>query len=300
MGLKDVGVKQNSKIYFRRVSPFARRVLFTVMSAGNYECDESYYIEDYGNTTDCIVLCIDKGQIEIDRPTMNKHIASTGEVVLVASQMHFRCHACGDLRIRWMRFNGAVTSKYVDEIIRKVGYIFSLSDAGLAGKYIDILYNMLETNFDDENYLSVTIHRIFAEMTRAGNSIEDEDFGTVAAVNRAIEFINQHYGEKITLAEMAERAQFSVYYFSKVFKKQKKTTPFEYLEDIRIQHAKNLLYTTNYPLEVIAGKCGYDSASYFIRQFKKHENITPAKFRKLNFDMIQSRRGRQREVQEHD
>lgn len=48
----------------------------------------------------------------------------------------------------------------------------------------------------------------------------------------------------------------------------------------RIQSACELLSSTNKPIEEIGFLCGYKNTEHFIRQFKKFQNITPAKYRK--------------------
>lgn len=50
---------------------------------------------------------------------------------------------------------------------------------------------------------------------------------------------------------------------------------------LRIEHAKNILLTTNLTIEQIAELCGYNNLVHFYRQFKKVAGITPAKYRKL-------------------
>jgi len=49
---------------------------------------------------------------------------------------------------------------------------------------------------------------------------------------------------------------------------------------MRIDYAKDLLETTDLPMEVIAENCGYNNDMHFYRQFKENTNMTPAHYRK--------------------
>ena len=58
-------------------------------------------------------------------------------------------------------------------------------------------------------------------------------------------------------------------------------TPFEYINDLRIEKAKRLLEITSKPVETVAYECGYDTYSNFYNMFLSHEHIPPSKWRSL-------------------
>ena len=59
-------------------------------------------------------------------------------------------------------------------------------------------------------------------------------------------------------------------------------TPSDFIKTIRMEHAYHLLTTTDLSINIIAGKCGYTSSSYFAKCFKARYNILPTAVRKRN------------------
>lgn len=100
-----------------------------------------------------------------------------------------------------------------------------------------------------------------------------------AYIENAIEYINKNYSKPLTLAKISAFVNLHPNYFHKVFKASLGITPREYLTKIRLINAKNYLLSTPLSVEEISLKCGYDSASYFIKLFKKEYSVTPALYR---------------------
>jgi len=98
-------------------------------------------------------------------------------------------------------------------------------------------------------------------------------------IKEVLEYMRKHFEEKITLSSLAEMLHFSDNYFCSFFKKYTGTTVFEYINHLRIQKACELLKETEKSISEIAEKCGFESASFFIRKFKEIQGCTPGQFR---------------------
>lgn len=99
-------------------------------------------------------------------------------------------------------------------------------------------------------------------------------------LRRAIHFMEGHYTERILLSEIAEQAGFNSQYFCSYFKNHTRSTPIEYLSNLRIRHAKELLRKTDLSILEIAMQSGFDNVSFFIQKFKNATGQTPGKYRK--------------------
>lgn len=99
-------------------------------------------------------------------------------------------------------------------------------------------------------------------------------------IQRAIEYMNQHFSEDISLDQIADHIYLSKCYFHRLFTQTVNCTPHTYLNTIRLQHAKELLRNTQLPVQDIASKVGFGNYSHFIQMFKQHEGITPYAFRR--------------------
>ena len=101
-------------------------------------------------------------------------------------------------------------------------------------------------------------------------------------VYRAIQYINDHYHQDIDAAICAEQVNMSYSYFSRSFRKITGRTFKQYLNEVRIRHAEQLLMTTDYSVTRIASECGYNNVSYFISVYHALRGSTPISSRKLH------------------
>ena len=102
---------------------------------------------------------------------------------------------------------------------------------------------------------------------------------TQTRIKYMVSFIYGNYSKNITLAEIAASASVSKSECNRCFRKYFGITPFQFLNEHRIEHASQLLLTTSDSVKHIALSCGFEDASYFIRLFKKTKGMTPAAFR---------------------
>ncbi len=99
------------------------------------------------------------------------------------------------------------------------------------------------------------------------------------AIWEAEEWIKAHFEEPITLEDVAEHVSLSPYYFSKIFKERLNKSFVDYVTDLRVGKAKELLSTTDKPLKEISQLVGYKDPNYFSRVFKKRMGVTPSEYR---------------------
>ena len=108
----------------------------------------------------------------------------------------------------------------------------------------------------------------------------ESEAATQTRIKRMVSFIYGNYAKNITLAEIAASASVSKSECNRCFRKYFGVTPFQFLNEHRIEHASQLLLTTSDPVKNISLSCGFEDAGYFIRLFKKTKGVTPAAFRK--------------------
>lgn len=95
-------------------------------------------------------------------------------------------------------------------------------------------------------------------------------------------YIDQHYMEDLTLADLADRFFISYSYLSKSFRKTFHMSFQEYLRMLRMEHALTLLNKTDMTIQQIASAVGYENAFNFSRSFKAQYGISPSQFRNEN------------------
>lgn len=97
-------------------------------------------------------------------------------------------------------------------------------------------------------------------------------------LEKAAAYLREHYGEKVSVADIARDEYLSIYYFIRLFKDYFGMSPYVYLINYRVNRAKEKLLLGE-PVEEIAHTCGFGNPNNFFRVFKKHSGMTPNRFR---------------------
>ena len=93
-------------------------------------------------------------------------------------------------------------------------------------------------------------------------------------------YIDKNFKQNIKLDDLSHIAYMNKYNIIAEFKDTYSVTPIDYLILRRIDVAKNLIITTNHPMDQIAEEVGFNSQSYFNQVFKKKVGVTPYQYRK--------------------
>ena len=100
-------------------------------------------------------------------------------------------------------------------------------------------------------------------------------------MQQLLTYIDEHYGEDITLTFAAQKMNFSESHFSKTFKKIIGMNYITYLNAVRIEQAAAMLRNTGNKIADIALSCGFGNIRSFNRTFKEYTGCTPTQFLSL-------------------
>jgi len=100
-------------------------------------------------------------------------------------------------------------------------------------------------------------------------------------IRLAKQYIKERYRDPLTLEEVSSFVGFSPSYFSTLFKKESGVNFQDYLCEIRMQQAKELLKQTNMNISQICEQVGYSDLKHFIKCFRKTTGLKPNEYRKL-------------------
>jgi AraC family transcriptional regulator len=102
-----------------------------------------------------------------------------------------------------------------------------------------------------------------------------------AKLKKAIDYINEHLGEDLSLTEIAAQVDMSQFYFCRLFKQSVGTTPHKYLIQQRVERSKSLLKQRECTIVDIAADCGFANPSHFAKCFRQHTGVSPQQFRSI-------------------
>lgn len=99
-------------------------------------------------------------------------------------------------------------------------------------------------------------------------------------VKRMLQYIQGHYREELTLAQVAASANLSKSECLRRFRSMTGSTPIQYVKQMRIQRAAELLAATDRMISDIGAECGFQEMSYFARSFRELKGCTPGVYRR--------------------
>ena len=145
----------------------------------------------------------------------------------------------------------------------------TLNDQGKLINLLDILHQLsLETEY---------------QMLRKHNSWENFKRDDIIRLEQVFEYINNKYAQHITVEEIAAQLGLTANSFCRFFKKMTQKRFIGFVNEFRVQKAVELLNESNYTISDVMFKSGYNDASYFTRQFKKHQGMTPTEYAKSRY-----------------
>ena len=98
-------------------------------------------------------------------------------------------------------------------------------------------------------------------------------------IEQVIEYLEYHYAEDVNFNDVASEFFITPNYLYRRFKEKKNKSVMQYLEEIRMKKAKELLKNTTLSVTEVAARTGYGDPNYFSRIFKKTCGKTPREFR---------------------
>lgn len=108
---------------------------------------------------------------------------------------------------------------------------------------------------------------------------EDNTEANSFIISQALSYIREHYMDKLTLPLVAEKCYVSQWHLSKLLNGQLKKTFYEVMNQVRIEHAKELLKDGSLRISDVAEQVGYGEAAHFSRVFKKEMGISANEYR---------------------
>ena len=111
------------------------------------------------------------------------------------------------------------------------------------------------------------------------HTVSERTWQKAEQLKPALEYIEQHYGQHISLDTLARLTGFSPKYFCRYFRTIVHRSPIDYLNYYRIECAAHFLAATDMNVAEVAVHCGFADSSAFIKQFRKYKGTTPKQYK---------------------
>ncbi|MFC5465908.1 response regulator transcription factor [Lederbergia graminis] len=123
--------------------------------------------------------------------------------------------------------------------------------------------------------------RIYKDLhTKEGENLETERHSPNSIINIVKDYVRKHYDRNITLSEAANLVNMNYSYFSKLFSEEANVSFSQYVMQVRMEKAKELLTDPINRINEISERVGYSNIYHFSRAFKNYAGCSPTDFRK--------------------
>lgn len=137
-------------------------------------------------------------------------------------------------------------------------------------------------------YLTIKAHfyQILSCLYEENLLIRVADNEKIEHIKSILTYLRLNSSQKITINMAASFAGMNPQYFCRYFKKYTGKTMTEYINEVRIEKAAELLVSTDDLISDIAQQCGFDNLGYFIKRFTEKKKMSPSHFRKSQNSVI--------------
>ncbi len=136
-------------------------------------------------------------------------------------------------------------------------------------------YNDYMDGFKDIPSIRTSVKFIISAIADRSSSLEN-----LNDVQRAKDYILNNIAQNLSVKDVADYVHLSPEYFTRLFKKETGQNIKNYILQVKVDVARDLLGNPNIPVSMIALELGYNNFSHFTQIFKKFENVTPTEYRK--------------------
>lgn len=161
----------------------------------------------------------------------------------------------------------------------------AIEKAGVHPIHIDTISSRISRQVITEESVSILrgmSEKIIQEYCRFAAEYASKKYHPL--VESCILYIDRHFNENPSLADLALRNYVSKQYLSVLFRKETGQNITAYVHARQLAHAAELLRSTSQSVEEIANQCGQGNVSYFTKMFKEHFGISPREYRKSTQD----------------
>jgi len=268
------------KLMTHSPSQMAQEVFFCVQAVGWHLCNEKYHIERQKMQGTYLLLITVSGQGygEIG----DRSFALMPQTVLILppdTPIKYHTPAGGLWEFYWVHIGGESAFKMLEYCIANKGYYFNFFMVQEAADFVRSSIAIYKANETDQELqisekLSVFLHKLLFPESKLKLKTRQKEM-----VEEMVQYMQNHYGEKITLAGLGHVLFISPTHLIRIFKEERDETPYDFLIRYRISKAKELLHYTSLSVREISNLVGYPIVSNFIAQFKKAEGISPKKYK---------------------
>ena len=254
-----------------------------ITDIGFYPRAKFHYRDRSGGIDQNILIYVREGEGIINVQNTRYRMRSGDCYIIPANAPHiYRAELDDPWSIYWIHFKGAKAGLFAQKVQTPVN-IPEPDDPGKAEQvrlFQEIIANLsMGYSYENLEYSNICLWQLLASFTHLKSFRTFSRTNVNDPVQIAIKFMKSNIDKDISLKMLADHTGYSVSHFSRIFSDSTHASPIDYLIQLKIQHACQLLDFSRLNIAEIAQRTGYADPYYFSRIFKKIMGISPLKYR---------------------
>lgn len=280
----DLDVTEGSKWLLVHSSAKAQERLVYAQECGEFTARSHYFTRRQGVDSYLIKIVVDgEGTLEYEG---QKYPCPAGSFFWIDCRKPHYYHTsakAGQWHMVWIHFWGGEAENYYQSFVEAgggcpVGYFKN------AGKPIQLIQDVIDRYSKSRNdyYTDIQAASMIGQLLTCclSETVQNTQQAPLPErIQQICDYIGENHTRRLTLDDLSGRFFINKFYLQKQFRQFVGKSPSEYQNELRIDHAKELLRMTNMSVSEICQYLGLESTSYFIQSFKKREGVTPLQFR---------------------
>lgn len=158
-------------------------------------------------------------------------------------------------------------------------------------KSLDELIDVLHEDSESQALGPSCLTRLYFSVLRSDEgevleSLVSAD-SKLSRISNAIRYMETHLDRKVAMEDLASLASMSLSAFHRSFREVTGDTPLQYLKELRLNRARNMIAFGGKPANAAARSVGYESANQFSREFKRYFGVPPSRAKELPYSTLQ-------------
>lgn len=155
----------------------------------------------------------------------------------------------------------------------------TVESSGLGAALTEI-FNLVQQDSPNRDMLALSkLIQLLSLLDGLSGTVEIQSPPKEHLLHQVLQYLNEHFTEDISVAQVAAQFHITASYLAHWFKKHTGLSPWNYVILRRLQQA-NTLMTQGYSAEETCYRVGFDNYANFFRLYKKHTGISPSQFKK--------------------
>lgn len=248
-----------------------------VNCAGNFSSEFPFSTDNPAGRKDFYLMHITRGSLTV-RLGNESVIADAGSVVLFPPECgyYYRFDGGGEINYLWSHFTGSYAAEFLDRLgFTNLPAIFKAPSKSHVSACFRSMFEIFSSDSTlKEHSLAASLMQILVALSERSVSGRADN-----PIYRSLSYINASYTEELRIPDLAAMENLSNSRYHVIFKKITGRSPNEYITDLRMRHACELLRSTDMPIKQVCLLTGYGDSHFFSRIFKANIGLSPSEFR---------------------